>query len=67
MNGDGRPDIFIAGYTNMLDPIATSINGFPTNHEGVRDLLYLNEGNGPDGRAQLQGGRRRGRSRPGAV
>jgi len=54
VNGDGRPDIFIAGYTNMLDPIATSINGFPTNHEGVRDLLYLNEGNGPDGRARFK-------------
>ena len=44
MNGDGRPDIFIAGYTNMLDRIQTSIAGFPTNYQGVRDLLYLNEG-----------------------
>ncbi len=44
VNGDGRPDIFIAGYTNMLDRIQTSIAGFPTNYQGVRDLLYLNEG-----------------------
>ena len=32
--------------------IPSSIAGFPTNHEGVRDLLFLNEGNGPDGRAR---------------
>ncbi len=67
VNGDGRPDIFIAGYTNMLDPIATSINGFPTNHQGVRDLLYLNEGNGKDGRAHFKEAGRGGRPRPGAV
>jgi Na+-translocating ferredoxin:NAD+ oxidoreductase RnfD subunit len=54
VNGDGRPDIFVAGYTNMLDLITTSISGFPTNHEGVRDELYLNEGNGPDGRAHFR-------------
>jgi hypothetical protein len=46
VNGDGRPDIFVAGYTNMAAAIPGSIAGFPTNHEGVRDLLYLNEGNG---------------------
>jgi hypothetical protein len=45
VNGDGRPDIFVAGYTNMLDRIQSSIAGFPTNYQGVRDLLYLNEGN----------------------
>ena len=43
MNGDGRPDLFVAGYT---DPNVTvpSASGFPTNHRAVRDLLYLNEG-----------------------
>ena len=46
VNGDGRPDVFVAGYTNMAAAIPGSIAGFPTNHEGVRDLLYLNEGNG---------------------
>jgi ASPIC and UnbV/FG-GAP-like repeat len=45
VNGDGRPDLFVAGYTNMLRPIAGSVEGFPGNHEGVRDLLFLNEGN----------------------
>jgi Na+-translocating ferredoxin:NAD+ oxidoreductase RnfD subunit len=50
VNGDGRPDLFIAGYTNMADPLHGSIAGFPTNYGGVRDLLFLNEGNGPNGR-----------------
>jgi Na+-translocating ferredoxin:NAD+ oxidoreductase RnfD subunit len=45
VNGDGRPDLFVAGYTNLLRPIASSVEGFPGNHEGVRDLLFLNEGN----------------------
>lgn len=54
VNGDGRPDLFVAGYTNMLDRIQTSIAGFPTNYQGVRDLLYLNEGNGPNGRARFK-------------
>ena len=30
----------------MNAPIARLDRGFPTNHHGVRDLLYLNEGNG---------------------
>jgi hypothetical protein len=54
VNGDGRPDIFVAGYTNMADPIANSIAGFPTNYQGVRDLLFLNEGNGPNGHPRFK-------------
>jgi ASPIC and UnbV/FG-GAP-like repeat/NQR2, RnfD, RnfE family len=46
VNGDGRPDVFVAGYTNMAGQIQGSIAGFPTNYQGVRDLLFLNEGNG---------------------
>jgi hypothetical protein len=45
VNGDGRPDLFVAGYTNMANPIAGSVKGFPSNTEGVRDELFLNEGN----------------------
>jgi hypothetical protein len=44
VNGDGLPDIFVAGYTDPNAPISGSFDGFPTNHRGVRDLLYLNEG-----------------------
>ena len=54
MNGDGRPDIFVAGYTDMADPLTNSIAGFPNNYEGVRDLLFLNEGNGPNGHARFK-------------
>ncbi len=54
VNGDGRPDIFVAGYTNMASQIPSSIAGFPTNYEGVRDLLFVNEGNGPNGRASFK-------------
>ena len=54
MNGDGRPDLFVAGYTNMAGQIPGSIAGFPTNYEGVRDLLFLNEGSGPNGRTRFK-------------
>jgi ASPIC and UnbV/FG-GAP-like repeat/NQR2, RnfD, RnfE family len=51
VNGDGRPDVFVNAYTNLAVPITSSIAGFPTDYQGVRDLLYLNEGNGPNGHA----------------
>jgi len=54
VNGDGRPDLYVAGYTEANGAIAGSMDGFPTNHLGVRDLLFLNEGNGPDGRARFR-------------
>ncbi len=44
VNGDGLPDLFVAGYTDVNWPIPSSAAGFPTNHHAVRDLLYLNEG-----------------------
>ena len=37
--------MFIAGYADPNDPVPNSLAGFPTNLAGVRDLLYLNEGN----------------------
>ncbi|MGH2999134.1 MAG: FG-GAP-like repeat-containing protein, partial [Gaiellaceae bacterium] len=46
VNGDGRPDIFVAGYSDPNEPVPGSLAGFPTNLTGVRDLLFLNEGNG---------------------
>ena len=45
VNGDGRPDIFVAGYSDTSEPVPGSLSGFPTNVAGVRDLLFLNEGN----------------------
>ncbi len=53
VNDDGRPDLFVASYTdpNALIPSAA---GFPANHRAVRDLLYLNDGPGPDGRATFR-------------
>jgi Na+-translocating ferredoxin:NAD+ oxidoreductase RnfD subunit len=54
VNGDGRPDLFVAGYTEANAPIPGSMDGYPTNHLGVRDLIFLNEGNGRDGRAHFR-------------
>jgi hypothetical protein len=54
VNGDGRPDVFVAGYARPYDAVPNSFAGFPTNLVGVRDLLYLNEGNGPSGRARFR-------------
>ena len=44
VNGDGRLDLFVAGYTEEHGKIAGSDRGFPANHLGVRDLLFLNQG-----------------------
>ena len=54
MNGDGRPDLFVAGYTDVNAPIPSSASGFPNDHLGVRDLLYLNPGNDRNGRARFR-------------
>jgi hypothetical protein len=54
VNGDGRPDLFVAGYTDLNTPNATAIGGFPTSYAGVRDLLYLNEGNDSRGHARFR-------------
>ena len=54
VNGDGRPDLFVAGYTDVNAPTPGSAAGFPTNHLGVRDELFINQGNGPDGHARFR-------------
>jgi Na+-translocating ferredoxin:NAD+ oxidoreductase RnfD subunit len=54
VNDDGRPDLFVAGYTDLNSPATSAIGGFPTNYRGVRDLLYLNEGNDSHGRARFR-------------
>ena len=54
VNGDGRPDVFVAGYTAPNEPVPNSLAGFPTSLAGVRDLLYLNEGNDANGHARFR-------------
>jgi hypothetical protein len=49
VNGDGLPDLFVASYTDVNWPVA-SASGFPSNRRAVRDLLYLNQGVGKNGR-----------------
>jgi Na+-translocating ferredoxin:NAD+ oxidoreductase RnfD subunit len=44
VNGDGRLDVFIAGYTDVNHPLPGSQSGFPADHGADRDLLLLNEG-----------------------
>jgi ASPIC and UnbV/FG-GAP-like repeat len=44
VNGDGRLDVFVAGYTDVNNQLPGSQSGFPANHAAMRDLLYLNVG-----------------------
>ncbi len=54
VNGDGRPDLFVTGYTDVNAATPGSAAGFPTNHLGVRDLLFLNQGNSANGHARFR-------------
>jgi hypothetical protein len=50
VDGDGRPDLFVAGYDDLSRPLGATTAGFPGTYAGVRDVLYLNRGRGRDGR-----------------
>ena len=54
VNGDGRPDLFVAGYADPNLPVENSAAGFPNNVHGVRDLLYLNLGRDQDGHSRFR-------------
>jgi ASPIC and UnbV/FG-GAP-like repeat len=54
VNGDGRPDLYVAGYTNLNAPAEDSLGGFPSRYQGVRDLLYVNEGPDTSGRPRFR-------------
>ena len=54
LNGDSLPDIFVTGYTDPNAPIPDSFAGYPTNHRGVRDLLYLNLGTDRSGQPRFR-------------
>ena len=49
LDGNGWPDLFVAGYADMNRPITSATKGFPNTHQPERDLLFLNDGPG-DGR-----------------
>jgi hypothetical protein len=61
VNGDGRPDLFVAGYADTNAPLPGATGGFPSNVAGVRDRLYLNVGTNRNGRSRFREvGRRAG-------
>ena len=41
---DGRLDLYVAGYTEPQGAIPDSTAGYPANHLGVKDELFLNRG-----------------------
>jgi hypothetical protein len=53
VNGDGRPDLFVASYTDVNVPVESS-SGFPSNHLALRDALYLNEGTDSQGHSTFR-------------
>jgi hypothetical protein len=54
VDGNGWPDLFLSGYANVSAPIDGATQGFPNTNLGVRDLLYLNEGEDDDGRVRFR-------------
>ena len=54
VNGDGWPDIFVAGYVDPNTPNPSGGIAFPNTQLARRDLLYLNEGPGPNGHATFR-------------
>lgn len=49
VNGDGWPDLFVAGYADLSNPKPAAAKGFPNTYLGVRDLLFLSNGAGEGG------------------
>jgi hypothetical protein len=52
VDGNGWPDLFVAGYTDLNRPITSATRGFPNTHEPETDLLFLNFG--PTGEARTR-------------
>jgi hypothetical protein len=54
VNGDGWPDLFVAGYADVNAPNPDATQGFPNTVFGVRDQLFLNNGRGGTGHATFR-------------
>jgi hypothetical protein len=54
VNGDGLPELVVAGYTDLNAPRPEATQGFPQTFLGVRDLLFLNEGSKGGGHARFR-------------
>jgi ASPIC and UnbV/FG-GAP-like repeat len=54
VDGNGWPDLFVAGYANLDSPITGATQGFPNTFTGVRDLLYLNQGRADGARVSFR-------------
>jgi len=54
VNGDDLPDLFVSGYVDLNNPVEGATLGFPNTYLGVRDLLFLNQGPGDEGRATFR-------------
>ena len=60
VNGDGRPDLFVAGYTDMQHPIPSSVDGLPDELPRRARPALPERGRA----AHVPRGRRAGRARP---
>jgi hypothetical protein len=54
VNGDGWPDLVVAGYVDQAARIEGATVGFPGTHRGRRDRLYLSEGRDGEGRVTFR-------------
>lgn len=53
VDGDGWPDLVVAGYVDLNKPVESATQGFPNTYAGRRDLLYLSNGRS-DGRVTFR-------------
>jgi hypothetical protein len=54
VDGDGWPDLVVTGYVDQANRIPEATAGFPSTYQGRRDLLFLSEGRGDDGRVTFR-------------
>lgn len=54
VDGNGWPDLFVAGYADLNRPITSATKGFPNTFEPEPDLLFLNDGPVEGGRVAFR-------------